>query len=522
MNKRISYEPPENAEATGDEKATDNFGDTAFKQDAETSDAAEDDDETFTDGRAFTSAQNGRSGGRKTIPVTDIARDYVVTRWLRNGDIRLRFYKGMWYTYTNGRWKERHKEDIQADLITFLQYTMAEERISQSVVSDVMLNLKSCNLCYLDSLRYQVPCFIETAEPADAWIPTKNFIVNVEALAGKLNGFGADISRPVLMDQTPNLFTVNCLPYEYDETAQCPKWEKYLGEVQPNHQNREILQMLMGLALVPDCRYNVLFFLYGPPGTGKSVFVNVLEKFIGQDNFCSIPLSRLVSRFGLAPLTEKLLNIVGEMPAMPNNGKISDIEGIVKAITSGDSIHVERKFLDGHNARVKARMVFATNHLPDFSDQSAGVWERIRIIPFNVKFRGTEKQNPNLSQELLEELPGIFNWAVRGLAKLRLCKTFPESEEGLEKKKFLQTVCNPEQDFFSEFIDEVEGGIVEARKLYDDYTTWANENRHRPLREFLFKKALFSAFPKIQQSRTRVEVGRQVTVYHNIQQTIML
>ena len=40
-------------------------------------------------------------------------------------------------------------------------------------------------------------------------------------------------------------------------------------------------------------------------------------------------------------------------------------------------------------------------------------WRRVHVLPFNETFEG-ERQDKNRGEMLLEELPGILSWAVRG------------------------------------------------------------------------------------------------------------
>ena len=267
-------------------------------------------------------------------------------------------------------------------------------------------------------------------ERAAGWMPMRNTVIDIEA-AAKAMERGEPIPREAVRAPSPELFVTYGLDYGFDPTARCPKFLKYLSEVQPSEENRERLQMLAGLALVSDCRYNVAFFLCGEAGTGKSVFMNVLAHLVGEDNCCAIPLASLAARFGKTPLTEKLLNIVGDLPTMPESGSANSVEGFFKQITAGEEIPVERKGVDAYKAPAIARMVFATNSMPYVADRSKAIWDRLRIIPFNQRIRETKEQNPNLAAEIVAaELPGVLNWALVGLAKLRKLRQFPECPEG--------------------------------------------------------------------------------------------
>ena len=390
-----------------------------------------------------------------------------------------------------------------------------ETRLAGSLFRDIVDNLNSEEICGLHSGKYRHPCFISTGQDASGLMPMRNIVLDINA-AVKAIREGTPLVFVKSREKTPDLFITYGLDYDYDIAARCPKFLQYLADVQPDPKNQYILQMLAGLALVPDCSYNVAFFLYGPAGTGKSVFINVLSALVGSDNCCSVPLANLADRFGKAPLTEKLLNIVGELPVMPENGRNADIEGFFKSITGGEEIPVERKGIDGWKARVTARMVFATNAMPVFTDRSNGVWDRIRIIPFNQVFRNTEKQNPNLSAELMKELPGILNWAIEGLAMLRKRTTFPESPDGEKIREELRADCDHERTFLSENTHEEKGSGMELQKLYTQYRDWVQNNGYKPVGLNNFRRATKRFYPLSSIGRERLPSGERPTVIYNV------
>ena len=58
-----------------------------------------------------------------------------------------------------------------------------------------------------------------------------------------------------------------------------------------------------------------------------------------------------------------------------------------------------------------------TNELPRFTDSSGALASRFVVLMLHKSFYGEE--NPALTEELCEELPSIFNWALDGLEKHR-------------------------------------------------------------------------------------------------------
>lgn len=468
------------------------------------------------DRRRITSPENGKAGGRRHVPVDAWARNFI-NRHYRAGELyTLRFLAGQWYEFRGDYWHELNPKDLESVLVGFLQREGygADDRISEALVRDILLNLKSNENCGLHSGYHRIPCFLPDGQSAAGWLPMRNAVINIEAAAAAA-GRGEPLPPDAQRDRSPDLFCTFGLDYDYDPAATCPKFEKYLAEVQPEEANREILQMMAGLALVPDCHYNVCFFLYGDGGTGKSVFLHVLENLVGKDNCCCVPLAKFCDRFGLAPLTEKLLNIVGDLANMPERGKNLAMEGYLKQVTEGELIPVERKGIDGWAAHTIARLVFATNTMPYFSDGTAGIWDRVRIIPFNQRFRGTKKQNPYLAAELLEELPGIFNWALRGLAKLRKLNYFPDCPEGAELREHHRMSCDHEREFLAEFTEEGKGNWVSSQALYDQYKSWTLENGYYHASNAKFKEAIKRMYKGAGDAVKRTDSG-QIRVICNI------
>ena len=340
----------------------------------------------------------------------------------------------------------------------------------------------------------------------------KNGIINIDKI---VNAMKSGNTLPAPIAHTPDLFTTVRLPYQYDPAATCPKFMKYLEDVQPKEENREILQRLAGLLLTPDTSYNVAFFLYGPAGTGKSVFLSILIGLVGVENTCCVPLGEFANKHSTWPLVEKLLNAVGDMPFMPESGRSAEVEGVLKDVTSGGLIKIEPKFKDVRMSKAIARCVFATNYLPYFSDRSGAIRDRLRIIPFNHVFRNTDQQNPHLTEELMEELPGILNWALSGLVKLRDLKIFPPCEEGQQVLEEHLADCDHEGTFLRDETEANADRYLGSRETYHAYREWAKDHGYNPVGDKKFREAVLRVYPNATYSR-QMEGNFKTTVIHGI------
>lgn len=466
--------------------------------------------------RKATSRENGSQGGRPPINLVNLAMLCIGIRFIDSETElpTLHHYKGSWYLYDDGCYRSVSDGDMEKIATGFLtQVKDLKGAVSTSLVNNVLNIMKSDEFCGLTEKEYQMPCFISNKADASRFLPMRNGLLDIEAT---LDAMSQGAPLPALLPKTPDLFCVHSLRYDYDPTAECPHFLQYLAGVQPNPENRENLQMLAGYLLVQDCSYNVAFFLYGEGGTGKSVFMNVLEGLLGAENCCSVPLANLGDRFTKVGLTENMANLVGDMPVIPDSGRLAEMEGILKTVTSGETLFVERKNKDGWEAKATARCVFATNELPPFSDRSNGVWDRLRLTPFNVVFRNTDQQNPHLSEELLEERPGIFNWALRGLLKLRGLRTFPHCSEGLVCLEEHRTACDHEKAFLLEKTVAAPDACISSSLLYDEYKRWMRESNYRPVGLQKFKLAVLKAYPTARHVEREYTVQGRMAVFHGI------
>ena len=59
------------------------------------------------------------------------------------------------------------------------------------------------------------------------------------------------------------------------------------------------------------------------------------------------------------------------------------------------------------------KLMLAVNHKPGVNDASDSFWDRVVLIPFDVRVED-HQVDPKLLDKLTLELPGIVNWAMAG------------------------------------------------------------------------------------------------------------
>ncbi len=70
---------------------------------------------------------------------------------------------------------------------------------------------------------------------------------------------------------------------EYDRTARCPMFTRFLAEITANDEElQRFIQKAIGYALTGDTKEQVIFFLWGVGANGKSTFVNVIQDMLNE------------------------------------------------------------------------------------------------------------------------------------------------------------------------------------------------------------------------------------------------
>ena len=451
------------------------------------------------DGRATTSPENGRKGGRTPIDWGKVAEAYMkttgrVVRWRKEG-----YYE---YNPATGAYRLNSEKEIASRVGGFLRDPDIPIAYSVNAERNTVGALRAT-----EDLTDPPPVFLDTGKSAAGWIAMRNGLLNVEAAAR---------GEPVgLRKFTPDFFSTYALPYEWRSAATCPKFMRFIEEAQPDEEGRRMCQMLAGLLLVPDTSYQVFFVLLGDGGCGKSTFMSVLREMVGRENVCRLPLADFTDKFKVGLLTAKLANLVDDAPQITDGFRnpMSGIEGILKEATGGlATMNYEPKGVDADTSRlVTARCVFCQNPpLPPFADRSEALWRRLRVIPFPRRFYGSTEQNPRLAEEVIaEELPGVFAWAVRGLGMLRKCVVFPQSQAGAAIIEEHRGNCDRERTFLEERYVVANGHFIPSREVYSEYGNWCSENGYNRKNSGNFMMEVQRVFPPVVRLKKRWEGSPQ-------------
>lgn len=276
-----------------------------------------------------------------------------------------------------------------------------------------------------------------------------------------------------LIGHTGRYFATGLPDWAYDPEATCPLWLEKLGEwLHPSFH--PALQEFMGYLLTPDTSAQMFLAMIGAKRGGKSTITGIMESLVGIEHHASPTLQSLSGDFGLEALIDKRLAIIPDAHDTDVSRRAAAIQHI-KSITGNDRITVNRKNkTELPSIKIPARIVLVANKHPKFIDESGALADREIVLVFETSF--SKVRDVALGSKLRAELPGIANWALEGLHRLRANgNRFTIGERGRKAQRELAESQSPALRFANESLI-VTGDKTDAVPLavvFEAYEHWA-------------------------------------------------
>lgn len=167
----------------------------------------------------------------------------------------------------------------------------------------------------------------------------------------------------------------------FDPNVEIAPAKNVLKNILPQQETLDALYEMIGYFLFEPTMYPpALFNLYGPGNTGKSAIANMIAEIIGWENVAELGLEQLTDKFTTAELEGKKINICGETDDTPSR-QTKVVGATIKKLSDGQRITVQKKYGHPFQMRNTAKLLFCTNSIPDFGDDSSGIYRRLYIIP---------------------------------------------------------------------------------------------------------------------------------------------
>ncbi len=387
-----------------------------------------------------------------------------------------------WLHWDGTRWSPDDREITTDTAMKFIRYCrgIAGQTEDRKQREEILAFLQSCEgrgrlAAMIELVRAKLPIIPDELDADPMLFNVKNGTIDLKT--GEMKPH----------DRADGITQVS--PVEYDPFAECPKWKAFLSEIMLGRQELiDFLQTLAGYCLTGRTSEQIFAILYGLGRNGKTVLINVLLHIIG-DYAREMPSEMLMIRKNegvpndLAALRGRRLITCSESEG---GGRLA--ESRVKALTGQDMITARFLFGEYFTFTPTFKLLLRTNHKPRIRGSDHAIWRRIALIPFEYRVP-EEKVNPNLEAALIEEAPGILNWAIEGCLRWQREKLIRPDviQAATEAYKEAEDILG---DFLRENTIPDKDGRIKSGELYKTYNEWTQANGARQISQKAFSESM--------------------------------
>lgn len=317
---------------------------------------------------------------------------------------------------------------------------------------------------------------------------------------------------------SPELFTTWHLPFDFDEMATCPTWDRFLGEVFDHDPNGALaLQEYAGYLISGRTDLHKALMLIGVPRGGKGTISRTLQQLMGLENVASPSLSSLGGEFGMEPLIGKPFAVIEDARQEWGARTQITVERLL-SIIGEDAVSVNRKNKTFWNGHLPTRFMIVSNEVPRFTDASGAILNRFITVHLTRSF--ADNPDPNLGRKINAELPGVFMWAMQGLARLNHQKRFSVPGTQAAVTDLMADLAQPTTVFLDDnerfFVTGNAADMVLVKDVHATYKAWCDRTGIHPLPQPKFIQEVTSGTASVSYKNTE-EDGVKARRFYGLQ-----
>ena len=267
--------------------------------------------------------------------------------------------------------------------------------------------------------------------------------------------------------------------------------ESWMKELTDDAEVVQVLWEMIGAVIRPNVPWNISAWLFSEKGNnGKGTYCELVRALIGEGNYASISLSDFAKEFMLEPLTHSSAIIVDENDV----GTYIDKAANLKAVITGDTIQINRKFKQPIAYRFKGFMIQCLNEMPRIKDKSDSFFRRQLFIPFEKCFTGQERKY--IKTEYLHQ-PEVLEYVLHKVLHMNYYHlTVPTSCQMAQAE--YKEYNDPVRQFMAEMMSEFVWDLLPFSFLHDLYVAWYKRNysSERPQSAASLAKDILNLLPE--------------------------
>jgi P4 family phage/plasmid primase-like protien len=431
---------------------------------------------SLADSEAFEAAWESHKAERRAetlaarsheIQLTDVgnAQRFVA---LHGHSMRFDNARRVWYAFNGSQWSEGANAEVTQLAISTVKamYVEAAKQSDdgRSGLVKHALRSESANrigaMIKLAESDSSIQCDVSDFDSDPQYLNVKNGVI--------------DLRTGQLLRHSRELMLSTCIPVEYDPTAKCPTFERFLKRIfAGNSSLMDYVQRAVGYSLTGETKEHAFFLCYGEGANGKSTLLETIHGLLG-DLAGTIRTEALMQHkfTSHGGHNEDIATLLGKRFASASETESGHqfAEAALKQLTGGDTITASRKYGRSFSFNPMFKLWITANHRPNIGGTDAGIWRRVRLIPFNECIPEKER-DINLKNKLQCEFEGVLAWAVRGSVNW-YAEGLGHSMEVDRATDMYRNEQDTIANFLSECCEFVNGSTSVPAILYDDYKRW--------------------------------------------------
>lgn len=198
-----------------------------------------------------------------------------------------------------------------------------------------------------------------------------------------------DLNTMTLREGLPSDLLTITAGIDYDpKPPHIGEVKKFLAEILPNKAVRDYTLYYLASCLYGENDQQKLVVMTGEGGNGKSLLIKLIEQVMG-DYMGTLDVAYVTQKRAhsskaspeVLSLRHKRIGIIQE----PDKNDVLNM-GIVKQLTGNDNVVARPLFGELVKFNNTAKLIMLCNDIPAPSSQDDGVWRRLRVINFPMKF----------------------------------------------------------------------------------------------------------------------------------------
>ncbi|SMO79153.1 DNA primase family protein [Paracoccus laeviglucosivorans] len=331
----------------------------------------------------------------------------------------------------------------------------------------------------INEARVMLAHAVDDMDRGDLDVNTLSGVLRFSRIAGDPKEGMSPMAEVELVPHDRQQLLTKVMPVEYDPKAECPRFDAFLQQIQPNIEMRRFLQRWFGLSM-SGLDIQKLAFFHGGGANGKSVLVDLMARMMG-DYAATAKIESLTGKNKKSGSDSQpdLIPLIGARmvrTSEPEEGERLQ-EGLVKALTGGEPMMVRALYTDMITFQPIFKLTISGNHLPDIRGGDDGIWRRLMLVTFPVQIAEKNRiPKKELDDILWAERSGILNWLVAGLLDY-LEGGLREPEEVMAATEGYRKDSDPIGTFLADatVVTGFERDFMTARELMDAFNFWIEE-----------------------------------------------